>query len=197
METAFRSEERFTQAEFFDWVRKRPADEPFRYELLGGHIVMTPPAGSPHGEIEARICAALFQHVRSGRLGKVFGSSAGFELPSGDTIEPDVSFVSAERLTAGPKARQGGFYRFVPDLIVEILSRATARRDRTEKKRIYERNGVREYWIVSSERAQVTVYVLDGGSFTGPLHVVRGAVESRVVAGFFLPLDGIFDGLER
>jgi Uma2 family endonuclease len=192
MDTSFRSDERFTQAEFFEWVQERPASDLYRYELLGGHIVMTPPAGAPHGEVEVRISSALFQHVEPRRLGTVYGSSAGFELPSGDTIEPDVSFALAAKLATIQSTPDDGYYPFVPDLIVEILSRATARRDRTEKRLIYEKNGVREYWIVSHKPRQVTMYVLEGGSFAGPVHVVSGHVESRLLPGLRIPIDKIF-----
>ena len=191
MDTAFRSDERFTQAEFFDWVLERPAADIHRYELLGGHIVMTPPAGFPHAEIEVRIGAAVLAHVDANRLGAVCSSSAGFDLPSGDTVEPDVSFISAATLAANPPT-PGKFYRLVPDLVVEILSRTTARRDRTEKKRIYEKNGVAEYWIVSHRPRQVTMFFHDGTSFSGPVHVVQGAVESRVLPGLRIPIERIF-----
>ena len=137
METAFRSDERFTQAEFFEWLQKRPRNDINHYELLGGHIVMTPPAGYPHSPIALRIGSALLQHVRPRKLGIVNESSAGFDFASGDTLDPDVSFISASRL-ATAKPETGRFYDVVPDLVVEILSPATSKRDRTEKKDIYE-----------------------------------------------------------
>ena len=62
----------------------------------------------------------------------MLGSSAGYDLPSGDTLEPDVSFLSAARLAAGPAPERGRFLRIVPDLVVEILSDSTAKRDRGE-----------------------------------------------------------------
>jgi Uma2 family endonuclease len=192
VETAFRSEERYTQAEFFDWLQERPRHDTNHYELLGGHIVMTPPAGSPHSSIEARVCAVLVQYVDARSLGVVHGSSAGFELPSGDTVEPDVSFVSAATLAANPPTPDGKFYRMVPDLVVEILSRTTARRDRIEKKRIYEKNAVKEYWIVSNRPREVTVYRLSGAGFAKPVHVMSGVIESRVLPGLAVPLSAIF-----
>src|SRR5690348_6844226 len=109
MQTAFRSEEQFTQAEFFDWLQNVPASDPHHYELLGGRIVMTPPAGYPHGRLDARVCAALESHVSRGRLGFVFGSSQGYDLPTGDSVEPDVSFISTARMAIGPQPEVGQF----------------------------------------------------------------------------------------
>jgi Uma2 family endonuclease len=160
----FESRESVTQAEFADWIRSVRDDN--HYELLHGRVVMEPPAGWPHGRIEARIVARLDAFAEAQRSGLVFGSSQGFELPSGDTVEPDVAFVSAARWTRAPKPRPGKFLRVVPDLIVEILSPGTASRDRGEKKGIYESNGVREYWLVDPRAERVKRFALgDDGRF--------------------------------
>ena len=196
MDTAFRSEEQFTQAEFFEWRRRRPTSDINHYELLSRHIVMTPPAGFPHAPIEVRIGAALLQHASRYRLGLVNGSSACFELPSGDTVEPDVSFISAGRLAAGPRPEMGKFYRIVPDLVVEIVSPTTARRDMKEKKLIYEKNGIPEYWIVHPGSRHVRILRLTGGKHSKPVHVVHGVVESSVLPGLEIPLASIFADLE-
>src|SRR5580704_5952664 len=94
----FESTRTVTPEEFGEWVEaRRRARDDRRSELLNGRIVMTPPAGYPHGEIEANLVALVRSFVRLGKIGKVFGSSQGFVLPSNDTVEPDVSFVSNER----------------------------------------------------------------------------------------------------
>jgi Uma2 family endonuclease len=134
---------------------------------LNGRIVMTPTAGYPHGSVEARVLRALSNHVSSGALGEVLGSSQGFQLPSGDTVEPDCSFVSGERWRSMPAPTMGTFLEVVPDLVVEILSGSTASHDRGEKRGIYERNGVREYWIVDPRQREVTCFVARGDRFDG------------------------------
>ena len=192
METAFRSDERFTQREFFDWLQERPRGDIHRYELLGGHIVMTPPAGFPGSPIGLRIGAAILRHVSPAKLGTVCESSAGFDLPSGDTVQPDVTFISAATLAAAPKTEIGRNFQLVPDLVVEVLSRSTARRDRNEKRLIYERNGVHEYWIVAPETKRVSVYRLTRSGFTKPVTVMSGAVESSALPGLVIPLAEIF-----
>lgn len=192
-DTAFRSEETFTQEEFRRWLEEHGGAGDNHYELLRGRIVMTPPAGYPHGDLEAAIVARLHDHVRAGRLGTVRGSSAGFDLPSGDTVEPDASFVSAERQAAGPAPQRGRFLRVVPNLVVEILSRPTARRDRTEKLQIYERNGVDEYWIVDPDQRSVTVFELRGDRYDAGTSVSQGRIPSVVVPDLGLAVDEIFD----
>ncbi len=56
----------------------------------------------------------LGDFVERYNLGKMFGSSTGYDLPSGDTVEPDVAFISHERWAAGPQVRRGQFLKIVP-----------------------------------------------------------------------------------
>ncbi len=183
-ETAFISTETFTQKRFKDWVENRPMGDINRYELASGKIVMTPPAAWEHAKIEAKVIRSLEDFVSKHNLGTVFGSSAGYELPSGDTLEPDASFISRERWSKGPQPRRGQFLKIAPNLVVEILSPATARRDRTEKKRVYETNGVDEYWLVDPHRREITVFHLTGGRYDdGNRFEARQKLRSEVLVG--------------
>ena len=164
-ELIFESTTCLSQDEFAAWIEKRPAHDDNHYELLNGRIVVTPPAAWPHGGIGSRIQALLATHVRHRKLGEVLDASQGFELPSGDTVEPDHSYVSTQRWRAAPAPIEEKFLRVVPDLVVEVLSRGTASRDRGEKKAIYERNGVREYWLVDSRALTLTVFIVRESRF--------------------------------
>jgi hypothetical protein len=83
----FESSQTVTQREFAAWARVLETRDRNRYELLNGRVVLEPPAGWPHGEAEVDVAVALATFVKARRLGKVFGSSQGFELPSGDTVD--------------------------------------------------------------------------------------------------------------
>jgi len=192
-ETAFVSTERFSQKAFRRWVENRPVTDVNRYELTDGRIVMTPPAGWGHGEIEANVIHILRNLVKSHDLGRVFGSSTGYDLPSGDTLEPDASFVSNERWSKGPQVGRSQFLKIVPNLVVEILSPTTAQRDRVEKKRIYEGNGVEEYWLVDPARREVTVFQLIAGRY-GPAKRFRAHqnLRSRLLSGLDMPIRQLF-----
>jgi len=192
-ETAFISTETFTQKTFRRWVDCRPMADLNRYELVNGRIVTSPPAGWGHGEIEANGIRILGDFVERHNLGKVFGSSTGYDLPSGDTVEPDAAFVSHERWAAGPQVRRGQFLKIVPTLVVEILSPATARRDRTEKKRLYEMNGVEEYWLVDQDRREVTVFHLTERRYdAGTRFSIRQKLRSVVLPEFEAPVRVLF-----
>ena len=193
VQTAFVSTETFTPQEFERWLAERAASDLNHYELLRGRIVMSPPAGWPHGSIEANIVTALALFVRTHQLGLILGSSAGYDFPSGDTVEPDVSFLATARIEAGPPPQPGKFIRIVPTLVVEILSPATAQKDRTEKKALYEENGVEEYWIVDPKDRTVTRYHHAGRRFgRGKVFTVGDTLRSRALPGLRLPVQEIF-----
>jgi Uma2 family endonuclease len=189
-EPVFESITTMDQPSFARWVAQREWDS-YRYELLHGRVVMTPPAGYPHGAVAVRISSPIAMLVRaSGAI--VFDSSQGFELPTGDTVAPDVSVVSAQRWAATSPI-MGKFLRVVPELVVEILSDSTASRDRGEKKGIYGTAGVLEYWIVDARARTVTVFRGDGERFdAGVILTERDELRSRVVAGLQLSVASLF-----
>jgi Uma2 family endonuclease len=181
----FESTRTVTPDEFAAFIATREAaGDRGHYELLNGRVVVNPPAGYPHGEIGSNVQWLLGTFVRARRLGKLFNSSQGFELPSGDTVEPDHAFVSNERWAAAPEPAPGRFLRVVPDLIVEVLSLGTASQDRGEKKAIYERNGVLEYWLVDAQAGEVTVFHFAAGRFdSGDVYGSTDSLSSRVIEG--------------
>jgi Uma2 family endonuclease len=191
-EIAFRSETSVTAEDFERWVQERPMSDANRYELFDGRIVMTPPATLRHARIEAEIARLLANHVADARLGIVLGSSAGYVLPSGEILEPDCSYVSNARLASGPEPDPNRFVTIVPDLVVEILSPATARRDRTEKKDIYERSGVGEYWLVDLTANEVVVYHRGESGFTAPRAFTIGRIASEVLPDLAVDVERLF-----
>jgi Uma2 family endonuclease len=194
MNPVFESVEMVTPDAFTDWVSEREQrGDVNHYELMNGRIVMSPPAGWPHGEINSNLNIAISTFVRANDLGRVFDSSQGFFLPSGDIVEPDVSFISREEWDRAPAPEPGKFLRIRPDLAVEVLSTSTASHDRGEKKGIYERNGVREYWLVDSRAPKVTVFSLANDRFGTPeIYEVDAIVRSKLWPIFTVPLADIF-----
>lgn len=184
-ELIFESTRTVTPEEFAAFVAIREAaGDTGHYELLNGRVVMNPPADYPHGEIGSNVQWLLGNFVRDRKLGKLFDASQGFELPSGDTVEPDHAFVSHERWVAAPAPEPGRFLRVVPDLIVEVLSGRTASQDRGEKKAIYERNDVLEYWLINHTQEEVTIFYAVSGRFDGgSVYASADRVSSRVLGG--------------
>lgn len=192
LDTAFRSEERFSQSQFRRWVYRRPPGDGNQYELLHGQIVMSPPAGWMHGRIEVRLARRIEEHVSREELGMTFGPSTGFDLPTGDTVQPDVSYLSTKRFRERPPTQPNQFLHAVPNLVVEILSPSTKQHDCTEKKLVYERNGVEEYWIVDPERRAVTVFERSPAGYGSGRTFRRGTLRSRMLPRLRLQVADLF-----
>jgi Uma2 family endonuclease len=104
-------------------------------------------------------------------------------LSDGDVLQPDLLFIARERESIIGPARVEG----APDLVVEILSPGTAYDDLRRKYRIYERSGVREYWIVDPMAKRVEVFRNENGVFRlfsageGPEKVSSALLDGFVV----------------
>ncbi len=185
-----------TQDEFETWCLSLDGSELGRFEYLYGCVVAEPPAGWPHGKLDASIGHRLTAHVEGRGLGQVFGSSQGFALPSGDTVAPDAAVILRDTWEAAPPPVYGRFLKVVPDLVVEVLSPRTGRRDLRLKRDIYERNGVREYWLLDPGRRRITVLVRAAGGRFGAGRTVAGDEPARSVLlpGFAVQPSGIFPG---
>ncbi len=120
---------------------KTPEDE--RYELIEGELLMTPAPIPKHQRISRKIEFILEKYVTENDLGEVFYAPCDVHLDDENVIQPDILFISKDRLNIiGEKNIQGA-----PDLVIEIISENTAYRDLVQKKRLYSRFGVKEYWI--------------------------------------------------
>ncbi len=127
-----------------------------RHELFDGELVVTASPIPAHQKVTTNLTVAVGTHVRVGGLGELYTAPIDVKFAPGSVAVPDLVFVRRERLgIVGAKAIVGA-----PDLIVEVLSPSTRRRDLGRKKGMYERYGVPEYWVTSIDRRTVTVFVL-------------------------------------
>ena len=135
------------------------ADDGNRYEAIEGDLYVTPAPTLRHQTISIRLFLDLTRLLAAPGHGRVWYAPLGVWFPATDEgVQPDLLFVSNER--RGILAPEG--LRGAPDLIVEILSPTTANRDRGVKRRLYERQGVAEYWIVDPDLEAVDVWRFSG-----------------------------------
>jgi len=133
-------------------------DDGNRYEAIEGELYVTPAPSRRHQTIAGRLYRLLADLLMDPGHGQLWFAPLGVEFPAtGEGVQPDLVFVSNER--RGVLAPEG--LRGAPDLVVEILSPTTSRRDRGIKLRLYERQGVREYWIVDPEAEAIDVWRFD------------------------------------
>ncbi|MBL8737143.1 MAG: Uma2 family endonuclease, partial [Planctomycetes bacterium] len=121
-------------------------DDGTRYEVLDGEVVVSPSAGSPHQGLQAALLYELFDRIQRPRRGKVF-TDLDCELLRHDIVRPDLLVVLPAHYDRILPTRIAG----TPDLAIEILSKATAARDRNEKRRRYEAAGTPELWLVDGD----------------------------------------------
>lgn len=132
-----------------------------RYELVEGDLRMTPSPSVSHQEVSKRLIMLLVERLERRGKGKVHHAPCDVVLSQHNVLQPDLLFVSKERLGILGKAAIEG----PPDLVVEILSESTERWDRVTKRSVYARFGVRELWLVDPEAKTIEVasLVTSGG----------------------------------
>lgn len=152
-----------------------------RYEAVGGELYVTPPPSFHHQEISMRLGVALYRMLQEPGHGVVVAGPVGVEFPDTEEgVQPDLVFISQAR--SGIIRR--GWIRGVPDLVVEILSPTTARRDRGAKLDLYRRQGVPEYWIVDPDARSVAVWRFAAGATEPEIYTDRVPIRlSGVVLG--------------
>ena len=172
----------------YEDYRTAPADA--RYELLDGDLIMVPAPDLTHQRVQSRLGRRLAQFIEERALGEFFFAPCDVVLTDTDVVQPDLLFVSRDRehLLSG-----GDNVRGAPDLVVEILSPATAERDRGCKRALYERHGVAEYWLVDPAGATVSIHRRRGGALTLTHTFGRGeTLHSPLLAGLKVDLDDVF-----
>lgn len=175
----------FTYAEY----QRLPDDQ--RYEVLEGELVMTPGPGKDHQLIVLDLGGLLRSLTRKAGLGLVFIAPFDVILSEQTVVQPDVLYISQERLNI---VQERGVFG-PPDLVVEILSPSTAQRDLEVKRLLYGKHGVREYWVVDPIARSVEVLTQQGsGLETWQRLVANETLHSPLLPGISVDLNEVFPG---
>ncbi|MFN0238901.1 MAG: Uma2 family endonuclease [Aquificaceae bacterium] len=162
------------------------------YQLIEGELIMSPAPGFEHFGSSFNLVLKLADLVYRAGKGRVIYAPVDLYLDEENAYQPDIMVVlkgSRARITS--KGVHGP-----PDVVVEILSPSTAYYDLTQKKDVYERSGVREYWIVDPLRKSLEVYLNTEKGFELISRAKgKGTVRSEVLS-FELSLDEVFEGIE-
>ena len=160
------------------------------YQLIQGELIMSPSPTIFHQIIISNLSFLLQKHVRSRKIGFVLVAPVDVYLSDINTFQPDVVYVSADRLSIVEEKNIQG----APDLVIEVLSPSTAYYDLRRKKDVYAEYGVHEYWIVDPIEKSVEIYVLEGKKLEVVEKITRsGLIESRVVEEFSIKWADVFD----
>lgn len=160
-----------------------------RYELIHGELLMTPSPVPNHQRILKKIGFLLERFVSENKSGEIFIAPCDVYLDDENVVQPDILFISQNRLDIiGEKNIQGA-----PDVVVEIVSENSAYRDMVQKKSIYAKFGIQEYWLVIPEAEEIEIYIIKDKSYQSYKKYSKDDIlESNLLKGLKIRLREIF-----
>jgi Uma2 family endonuclease len=171
--------------EFLDWC-----DEDTRAEWVNGRVVLLSPDSIPHDEIVHFLGMVLSIYVEERCPGRVFTKTILMKMeaiPSGRM--PDMFFITRQQ---EEKRLKHYYLHDAATLALEVVSPDSVERDEDEKFREYAKAGVREYWLINPMRRAAAGFELKSGRYR-PLAIEDGVIRSRVVDGFFVRIDWLWN----
>ena len=167
-------------------------DDGKRHEIIDGEHFVTPSPSTKHQAIAMNLGSMLWNYLQERPIGRVFAAPFDVVFSHFDVVEPDLLYLSNARAAEVLTSKHA---RGAPDLVVEIGSKGTRKRDATIKRRLYERFGVAEYWIIDPELDTIQVYRHDSGQYerVAELSLAAGDVlTTPLLPGLTLPLARVF-----
>ncbi len=163
-------------------------DDGKRHELIDGEHYVTPSPNTKHQAVSGNLHFLMRSWLEQHRIGRVFYAPFDVVFTQFDVVEPDLMYMSNERAAEILTSKH---VTGAPEIVVEITSRGTRKRDETIKRRLYERSGVSEYWVVDPELDIMRVYRRERDRFTRPIELAaeRGDVlTTRLLSRLEMPL---------
>ena len=125
-----------------------------KFELQDGEIIVMSPSDYLSEEVGGELLSILRNWVKSRGLGRITGSSAGFILPNGNLLAPDVAFVCAAKLKESPRS----YAEVVPDLVVEVKSKSDRLKKLKQKIEQFIELGVGVAILIDPDTHQLQIY---------------------------------------
>ena len=159
-----------------------------RYELIEANLLTAPAPDTWHQDWSRELTLIVATYAKRNKLGKMLAAPVDVVLDPENTVQPDLVFVSIANLPIVQKRAIFG----VPDLIIELVSPSSVRRDRYDKKALYARFGVKEYWIGDPANKALEILTLRNGNYE--LHCCaeeKGKLTSLLLPGLEFELSEI------
>ena len=166
-----------------------------RYELIGGEAVLFATPMRRHQKIVGRLFNKIFNYL-DGKQCEVYDAPLGARLFQKDgekTEDADTVLIPDISVICDPNKLDDYGVKGAPDMIVEVLSPSNRRHDVWTKFHLYEKAGVREYWIVDPDKNTLAVHLLDEGKYGSPLFYIETAkVKVEVLDDCWIDLWEVF-----
>ncbi len=164
-------------------------DDEQRYEIIEGELLEISTPSPFHQWYSSNLFLLLSKFVHEYRLGYIFHAPLDVILSPANVVQPDILFIAKARREI---IQERGIFG-APDLVVEIVSPSSVHRDYHAKQKLYERFGVREYWLVDPGNRAVDVLGPGEEGYTSVSFASDGgAVTSQVLDGLTVSLEAIF-----
>ena len=165
-------------------------DDNNRYEIFHGELCMVPAPSTNHQSVSRNLEFLIWNYVKQKDLGKVFYAPTDVVLDDDEVFQPDIVFIKSENLhIIGKDAIKG-----VPDLIVEIVSPSSTFYDTVEKKDVYEKYGVKEYWLVFPDERVIEIFILGKEGYAEFCKSKKkGIVTSSILKGLEIDSKDVFE----
>jgi len=167
-------------------------DDGKRHEIIEGDHYVTPAPKTKHQRISVNLSTAMSSFAKRENAGLVFTAPCDVILSDDNVVQPDLMFVSAARAAIVTEDNIQG----APDLIVEILSASSRKKDEVTKRKLYERFGVQEYWVVDPELETVKIFKLAQQKFGRAVELSKESddvLTTELLPSFRLSVSEIFD----
>ena len=167
-------------------------DDGKRHEIIDGDHYVTPAPKTKHQKVSINLTVALVSFVKQRGLGLVLAAPSDVILSDENVVQPDLLFVSTARASIVTEDNIRG----APDLVIEIVSETTRKRDEVTKRKLYERFGVQEYWVVDPELETVKIFRRTQQGYGRPVELSKEAhdiLTTKLLTGSDLALTEIFE----
>ena len=167
-------------------------DDGKRHELIDGEHYVTPSPNIRHQRISGNLHLLIGTWLDEHPIGQLFYAPLDVVFSNVDVVEPDLLYMSNQRAA---QVMTSLHVKGVPELVIEIGSPGTRKRDETIKRRLYERFGVTDYWVVDPDLDLIRIYRRNGGHFDRAVELSRergDVLTTPLLQGLELPLGRIF-----
>ena len=183
------AEEQARRQQFYEEMDGRHSAEEQKTEFIQGEVIVHSPAKKRHLDAAGNIYTLLNLFVKRHQLGSVFTEKALIQLTRND-FEPDVCFFKQDK---SGQFQEDQLFFPAPDLVVEVLSDSTKKRDRGVKLEDYQLHGVEEYWIVDAKQKAMEQYHLETQQYQLITKASEGHIRSFAIPNLVLPIPAAFD----
>ncbi len=161
------------------------------YELINGYLMKKSAPRPQHQNISVNLSFYLLGFIKERKMGKLFTAPIDVFLDNLNAVQPDLVFIPTEN--QGIITDDGIIG--IPDLVIEIISPSSVLRDRVDKKNLFERLNVKEYWIIDPQYQDIEIYTIQIGRYElySGVTMFEGELKSTIFEGLTIDLAELFE----